>query len=63
MVESVIDDTDDEDEHDVDFLPYDDEEGCLCVPSRGAARGRSRASLGTLIVGGFLRRRCKLAAM
>ncbi|KAM0856526.1 hypothetical protein ACQ4PT_049071 [Festuca glaucescens] len=36
MADAIIDDMDDEDEHDVDFLPYDDEEGVFVRTNQGA---------------------------
>jgi hypothetical protein len=63
MADVVIDDMGDEDEHDVYFLPYDDEEGVFVRAEQGHCSHRLRASLRTLIAVGFSRRRHKLAAM
>jgi hypothetical protein len=60
MASAIIDDMDDEDEHDVGFLPYTDEEGTF-VHDEGRCSRRSRASPRMLIAVGFLRWRPKLA--
>jgi hypothetical protein len=52
---------DEEDEHDVDFLPYGDEEGTFVHAEQGRCSRRSRASPRMLIAVGFLRQRPKLA--
>jgi hypothetical protein len=36
MADVVLEDMDDEDEHDIDFIPYDDEEGVFVRAEQGA---------------------------
>jgi hypothetical protein len=61
--DTVIDDMDDKDEHNVDFLPYGKEEGAFVRTEQGALLASFESLPGTLIVVGFLWRRRKLAVM